>query len=167
MRLRTITLIAIAALALAAPAAAAHTYSDTVNGYEYYATSTDGKFAGTASGALPGTWNADVHHTTLCLSCTPTATITGGSFTLATSLHGNAILITGFFNGGTVQVIDRGTNCTDQTFSVDGILAGVGPWYHGHGTGSFNATLTHYRTSIFGSCVTYGASITGTLNLSF
>ena len=61
MSLRTITLLGIAVLALAAPASAlaTQTYSDTISGYEYYATSTDGKFAGTASGALPGDWNAD------------------------------------------------------------------------------------------------------------
>ena len=59
---------------------AAQSYTDTVSGHEYYATSTDGKFAGTATGSLPGTWNADVQHTTLCISCSTTATITGGSF---------------------------------------------------------------------------------------
>lgn len=29
------------------------------------------------------------------------------------------------------------------------------------------ATLTHYRTSILGSCVTYGASVKGTISLTF
>lgn len=29
------------------------------------------------------------------------------------------------------------------------------------------ATLTHYRTSILGSCVTYGASVKGTIRLAF
>ena len=59
MRLRTITLIGVAMLAIAAPAGAlaAQTYSDTISGHEYYYTSTDGRFAGTASGALPGDWN--------------------------------------------------------------------------------------------------------------
>ena len=169
MRLRTITLIGVATLALAAPAGAlaAQTYSDTISGHEYYYTSTDGKFAGTASGALPGDWNADVQHTKLCLSCTPTGTITGGSFSLAAILHGIPTLLTGKFTGGTVQVINKGANCTNQTFAVNGILGSVGPWYSGHGSGTFTATLTHYRTSIFGSCVTYGASVKGTLSLSF
>src|SRR4029453_7574536 len=85
MRLRIVALLGVM-LAVAAPsgALAAQTYSDTISGHEYYYTSTDGRFAGTASGALPGAWNADVQHTKLCLSCTPTATITGGSFSLAT-----------------------------------------------------------------------------------
>jgi hypothetical protein len=169
MRLRTITLIGVAIAALAAPAAtlAAQTYDDTISGHEYYYTSTDGKFAGTASGTLPGDWNADVQHTKLCLSCTPTATITGGSFSVATTLGGIPTLVTGKFTGGTVQVINKGANCTNQTFAVDGILGSVGPWYSGHGTGTFTAILTHYRTSILGRCVTYGASVKGTLSLTF
>ena len=54
MRLRTIALVGIVMLALAAPAGAlaAQNYGDTISGYEYYATSTDGRFAGNASGAL-------------------------------------------------------------------------------------------------------------------
>ena len=169
MRLRTITLIGVAMLALAAPAGAlaAQTYSDTISGHEYYYTSTDGRFAGAASGSLPGDWNADVQHTKLCLSCTPTATITGGSFSLGTELGGIPTLVTGKFTGGTVQVINKGANCTNQTFAVYGILGSVGPWYSGHGSGTFAATLTHYRTSIFGSCVTYGASVHGSISLTF
>jgi hypothetical protein len=169
MRLRTFTLTAIAVLALAVPAgaSAARTYSDTIRGHEYYFASTDGRFAGTASGALPGGWNADVQHTKLCLSCAPTATITGGSFSLATALGGVPTLVTGKFTGGTVQVINKGANCTNQTFAVDGVLGSVGPWASGHGGGTFKATLTHYRRSIVGSCVSYAASVNGSLSLSF
>jgi hypothetical protein len=169
MRLRTITLIGVAMLALAGPAGAlaAQTYGDTISGHEYYYTSTDGKFAGTASGALPGDWNADVQHTKLCLSCTPTATITGGSFSVATTFGGIPRLVTGEFTGGTVQVISKGANCTSQTFAVNGTLGSVGPWYSGHGSGTFLATLTHYRASILGSCVTYGASVKGSISLTF
>jgi hypothetical protein len=144
-------------------ALAAQTYNDTIRGHEYFFTSTDGRFAGTASGALPGAWNADVRHTPLCLSCTPTATITGGSFSLATDYT----LVTGSFTGGTVQVINPGTNCTNQTFDVEGILGNVGHWYTGSGTGRFSAILTHYRHRILGSCVSYAASVNGTLSLTF
>ena len=166
MRLRSITLAAVAILALAAPAAAlaSQTYSDTSRGTEYYFTSTDGRFTGTASGSLPGAWNASVQHTKLCLSCTPTATITGGSMQLATSLHGTPTLVTGSFSGGTVQVINKGANCTNQTFAVHGLLSKVGP---DGGTGTFNATLTHHRTSILGTCVIYAATVAGTINLTF
>ena len=170
MRLRKALLAAaLAALVLCVPAGALATqaYTDTIGGYEYYATSTDGKFAGSASGALPGDWHADVRHTPLCLSCTPTATITGGSFLLVTVLNSIPTLVTGAFTGGSVQVTSVGANCTNQTFAVNGILGGVGPWYSGSGSGTFSATLTHYRYRIFGSCVTYGASVTGTLVVNF
>jgi hypothetical protein len=107
---RALIAVALGVVVLGLPslASAATTYTDAVNGYEYYATSTDGKFAGTASGMLPGNWNADVRHTALCSSCTPTATITGGSFSLATILNSIPTLVTGTFVGGTVQVTNPG-----------------------------------------------------------
>ena len=170
MNLRRLTIFLVAALALlvAAPAAvAAQTYSDTISGYEYAFTSTEGRFAGSASGSLPGAWNADVHHTPLCRTCTPTATITGGSFSLATTRNGLTALVWGSFVGGTVQLMNRGANCTNETFAVNGILGRVGWWTSGSGSGTFSATLTHYRRLVFGRCVTYGASVRGTLSLTF
>jgi hypothetical protein len=169
MYVRALLIAALIAAAVVVPAAAlaARTSSDTIVGYQYYATSTDGKFVGAASGALPGSWNAEVQHTALCLSCATTATITGGSFLLTTIRNGIPTLITGSFAGGTVQVTNKGTNCTNRTFAVDGILGRVGTWYSGSGTGSFNITLTHYRRSIFGNCVTYGASVGGSLTVTF
>jgi hypothetical protein len=166
---RMLLVFALAALALCAPvgALAAQTYNDTVSGFEYFATSTEGRFAGTASGALPGNWNADVQHTPLCVSCTPTATITGGSFLLASVLGSSPTVITSTFIGGSVQVLNVGANCTNQTFAVNGALGSVGPWLGGSGNGTFTATLTHYRHSIFGRCITYGASVAGTLTLTF
>jgi hypothetical protein len=156
-------LAAVVFFSVTSSAVAARTYSDTIRGNEYFFTSTDGRFAGTASGALPGAWNTNVQHTPLCLSCTPTATITGGSFSLATGYT----LVTGSFTGGTVQVINRGANCTNQTFDVEGILGHVGRWYSGSGHGRFSAILTHYRHLVFGSCVSYAASVNGTLTLTF
>jgi hypothetical protein len=142
MHLRTIALVGIVMRALAAPAGAlaAQTYGDTISGYEYYATSTEGRFAGNASGALPGNWNADVQHTKLCLSCTTTARITGGSFALATTFNSIPTPVTGSFSGGTIQMINHGAGCTNQTFSVNGILSRVGLWYSGRGNGTFAAT---------------------------
>ena len=168
MHLRAIALIAAGLLALAAPAAAlaSQTFSDSSKGAEYYFTSTDGRFSGTASGQLPGGWNVRVEHTQLCLSCSRTATITGGRFQLATSLHDAPSLVTGSFTGGRVQVVNKGANCSNQTFVVHGLLGSVGP-YGGQGSGTFNATLTHHRTSVLGRCVIYAATVTGTINLSF
>jgi hypothetical protein len=166
---RAIPVVVLATLALWAPGsvAAAQTYSDTTSGFEYFATSTDGKFAGTAAGSLPGGWNADVQHTPLCLSCDTTATITGGSFSLATTISDIPVLVTGAFSGGTVQVTNVGANCTNQTFAVDGVLGSVGAWSSGSGSGTFSATLTHYRHRVFTSCITYGASIAGAIDLTF
>jgi len=164
---KALLIIGLIAAAIAPAAAnASSTYSDALSGYEYWASSTDGKFAGTASGSLPGSWNADVQHTALCLSCSPTATITGGTFSLSTVIHYVPALVTGRFTGGTVQVTNPGPGCTNQTFAVNGILGNVGTWWSGNGSGTFTVTLTHYRHYVFGSCVTYGASVAGTLALS-
>ncbi len=154
---------AAAALCLPSAANAASTYNDAITGFEYYATSTEGHFAGSASGALPGYWDTVVDHTPLSLSSTPTATITGGSFSLATGYT----LVTGTFTGGTVQVTNVGAGCTNQTFDVEGTLSDVGPWYLGSGTGTFSAILTHYRKSVWGYCVTYAASVSGSFSLTF
>ena len=75
--------------------AAAATYSDSVSGFEYAATSTQGRFAGAAPGALPGAWSATVDHTPLGTA----ATITGGDVYLATYLDGAPTLVTGDFTG--------------------------------------------------------------------
>jgi hypothetical protein len=165
---KLLLIVGIVAAAVApACANASSTYSDTLSGFEYWASSTDGRFAGTASGAIPGSWNADVQHTALCLSCSPTATITGGSFSLSTIIHYVPTLVGGRFTGGTVQVINPGTNCTNQSFAVNGNLGNVGTWWSGSGSGTFAVTLTHYRHYVFGSCVTYGASVAGSLSLTF
>ena len=49
---------------------------------------------------------------------------------------------------------------------MTGVLGGVGPRSAGRGTGTFAATLTHYRMEIFGHCVTYSASVSGSLSLA-
>jgi hypothetical protein len=163
---RSIILLA-ALVLLAAPAAAgaAQIYGDTISGYEYAFTSTDGKFAGTAAGALSGAWKIDVQHTKLCLSCSPTARITGGAFSLVTRHDGLPALVSGALVGGTVQVTNAGAGCSNQTFAVNGILGHVGWRSSSSGSGVFRATLTHYRHSILGSCVAYGASVRGSLSL--
>jgi hypothetical protein len=167
-RLTKAVLFVAVVIATVAPATAvpASSQSDTISGYEYWATSTDGRFAGTASGALAGGWSADVRHTALCLSCAPTATITGGRFALLTAIHKIPRLVTGSFTGGAVQVVNRGTHCTNQTFTINGILSKVAFWSGGSGTGTFAVTLTHYRHPAFGGCITYGASVNGTLSLT-
>jgi hypothetical protein len=163
-----ILLLATLVALIPAGASAATTYNDSISGFEYWATSTQGKFTGSASGTLPGYWNAVVDHTPIALMATPTATITGGSVGLATSVAGVPTLVTGnFLAGGTIQVLERGYGCKNQTFAVTDALGNVGTWYSGTGSGSFSAILTHYRKSVLGSCVTYSASVSGSLSDTF
>jgi hypothetical protein len=166
-RLAVVFVVAGLFAGLSAGAAAATTYQDSLAGVEYWATSIQGRFTGSASGALPGYWNAVVDHTPLSVTATPTATITGGSVELATTIGGVPSLVTGDFLSGTVQVLDPGYGCKTQTFDVSGQLGNVGTWYSGSGSGSFSAILTHYRKAIFGSCVTYSASVSGSLSVTF
>jgi hypothetical protein len=154
--------VALVVTPASAIAATATTYSDPIGGFEYTATSTQGSFAGAASGALPGPWSATVDHTPLSTS----ATITGGDFSLATYLHGTLTTVTGDFTGGTVRQLSGFTGCVDQRYAVNGLLGDVGFGSRGSGTGTFTATLTHYRTKIFGYCATYSASIGGSLSLA-
>jgi hypothetical protein len=142
-------------------ASAATTYTDSISGYEYAATSSQGSFAGTASGNLPGYWKATVDHTAL-----PYASITGGDFYLATYLNGSPTTVTGDFTGGTVKQVSGFTGCVNQQYAVNGNLGNVGFGSTGTGNGTFTGTLTHYRAKVFGYCVTYSASITGSLTLA-
>ncbi|HET8568389.1 MAG TPA: hypothetical protein VFM93_05315 [Candidatus Limnocylindria bacterium] len=151
-------------LAGASIANAATTYTDTIVGIEYAATPTVGSFVGLADGDLPGVFNAQVVHTVL----TQTATITGGTFVLLTSIADVPTTISGTFAGGTVTQTDKNTHpCRDQHYVVSGTLANVGVGGAGGGTGTFNATLTHHRTRIEGQCVTFFATLTGSVSLTF
>jgi hypothetical protein len=150
-------------IALAAGTSAV-TYTDAVTGRELFATPTLGVFAGTATGSLSGSWFAYIGHTPL----SPSATITGGSFSLATTISGSAATVKGTFAyGGTVTQTPGGTGCANQTYDVLGTLAQVGVG-GGNGIGTFSATLTHYRLLLWGRyCVTYKATVVGTVVLTF
>jgi hypothetical protein len=141
-------------------------YTDTIYGAEYAATPYLGSFAGAARGDLPGTFDVQVQHTDL----SGTAAITGGTFTLYTTIDGTPAVVGGSFTGGSVTQIDKNTQgCRNQHYAVSGTLesVGVGGTGTGTGTGLFAATLTHYRTRIAGDCVTYFATISGAVSLTF
>jgi hypothetical protein len=154
------------ALAIALPGTVlAATVSDTytIRGAEYYATSTQGRFAGTASGNMgdTATWQATVNHTSL----TDTATITGGTARLVTS---RLVVVRGAFSGGDVTLVNRAAGCGTETFAVDGTLENVTRSDSSAiGSGEFIATLTHYRASLFGTCRTISATVRGTIDLNF
>ena len=158
--------VAISLTPLTAVAATTTKYHDSVGGVEVYATSTEGRFTGQASGNLPGFWYADVIHAQL--SSTAAATISGGAFDLSTTLNNQPTLVTGQFSGGTVKQTGGFSDCTNQTYSVDGTLSKVGVYGRpDRGKGTFMATLTHYRVSIHGYCLIYAASIAGWVTLNF
>jgi hypothetical protein len=159
-----IPLILALVLMSASIANASTTYEDSLSGVEYYATPTLGAFTGTASGDLPGTFDTQVQHTSL----TTTATITGGSFTLYTIIDNALATVSGEFAGGTVTQTDKSTGgCRNQHYAVTGALQNVGVAGTGTGTGSFTATLTHYRVRVGKNCITYFATISGTVSLTF
>jgi hypothetical protein len=137
-----------------ARAAVSSTY--TVSGIEYSATSTEGKFAGYAIGSSGDTalWNADVKHEPLSASCylSGCLIVPGGSIALATS---GGDTVSASFTGGSITFVRQDSGCAKQIFHVVGEVAtGLGD-----GTATFDVALTHYRKSIFGVCVTYGATI--------
>jgi len=135
-------------------ALAARTYTAQVKGIEYSATATVGKFAGTATGALPGTWRASVVHDPI--TAAPKAPITGGSFQLYSHRP-----VTGRFVNGAVTRLNTPTACANERFDVRGNLA-----LDGGGTGQFTVVLTHRRTTVGARCVTYGATVAGRLTLA-
>ena len=120
-----VPVLAAAAALLTGPAAAiaATTSTDSISGLEYAATSAQGRFAGIASGALPGAWSVTVDHTPLGTA----AAITGGAFHLATRLDGTLTVLTGDFTRGTVTQLSGFTGCAGQQYAVTGVLGDVGP----------------------------------------
>jgi hypothetical protein len=140
-----------------AVAAAATSVVYDVRGAEVYATSTRGVFTGVAWAADDyAGWYAIVDHT--AFDAARTATITGGTF----ALSGYQREVSGTFNpGGTVLLRSADSGCGREVFDVDGTLT-----LAGGGTGVFDATLVHYRRSVFGRCITYGATVSGTVALT-
>ena len=140
--------VAVAAgLLVTSGARGATAYSDTLTGTEIVpVSSTLGTFVGVATGQLPGAWRVQIAHEPLATG--PTVLITGGTFTLRTSsgkrFHGPV-------TAGSVTVIDRGSQCTNQTYRVSAAVK----------IGSVAVTLTHHRRSFFGRCVVYAATIQG------
>jgi hypothetical protein len=163
----SLTLAIVAALIMAVTAAASSTYWESITGTELpNATSTEGQFVGAATGSYNGTWYIDVKHQDLAYH---PAYITGGNFRLDTLIGGWPAAIKGGFVpwGGTVSQTDGFSGCTNQKYAVAGDLSNVGI-NGGSGTGSFKATLTHFRKNVwFVGCVVYAASVKGTVSLTF
>jgi len=158
--------ILLASLLVLVPAtagAATKTYRFTISGTEVSATSTTGRFVGTASGSALGTWYAEVNHVPLGGGVGAQVAIqSGGSFGMALAQAEPAYVVSGQFSGGTITTINSGTNCTNQVYAVDGDLKNVSVT----GTGHFPAALTHHRRSVLGRCWLYAATVAGTVTLA-
>jgi hypothetical protein len=130
-------------------------------------TSTRGTFVGRGLGNAGdrSAWKAVVDHTPL--SSLP-ASITGGRFTMTTlSPTFTPDFVVGNFTGGTIALVNPGLGCTNQTFAVTGDLGSVTTSTTSGGSGSFDVLLTHYRVRLFGNCVSYAATVTGTAEFAY
>jgi hypothetical protein len=157
-----ILLASLVALVPATAVAETKTYRFTISGTEVSATSTTGRFVGTASGSALGTWYAEVNHEPLGGGVGARVAIrSGGSFGMALAQAAPAYVVSGQFSGGSIKVEDSGLNCTNQVYMVDGALRNVSVT----GTGHFVATLTHHRRSVLGRCLLYAATVGGTVAL--
>lgn len=147
--------VAAAAFLVLPGAASAATSNDTVGGIELPSSdiTTTGNFAGAASGDLPGLWFAQVVHDPLVYSLNTPTHISGGSFTLLTST-GSTVSST--ITTGSVTPTSLPSTCSNQTFTLSLTL----------NNGTFNGTLTHLRVSLFGSCITFFATVTGSATLN-
>ena len=156
-------LVALPAAAVAAPASTTF----QIRGAEIAFTSTQGTFLGYGSGnAVEGSaWKAVVDHAPLSSQA---ASITGGRFSMGTvSLAPSTDFVTGTFTGGTITPINPGDGCTKETFRVSGTVGNVSTSTTSGGTGRFDVVLTHHRTSFFGNCVTYAATVSGSASFTY
>ena len=166
--------IAIAAAAmLGAPLSAAAAPASTtfvVTGLEYAFTPTVGFFAGSAAGnpGERGAWNTNVEHDRL--GSQPPIYVTGGSFWMATRSSALSYdWVSGTFvnHGGTITTLDPGTGCTNQRYRVTGSLENVRTSTTTDGNGTFAVTLTHRRVPVLGRCITYSATVVGSVSFVY
>jgi hypothetical protein len=160
-------LAAAAACAVAVPGAGAATglsNAYAVAGIETsIPTNNTSTFAGAAvgSGGDAAHWSASVVHQSLSncpFGSGKSCLITGVTFSLSSFAGGQ--LAGSFVSGGSVTPVSQQAGCGKQVFAVTGALA------TNQGPASFAATLTHYRTLLFGTCVPYFATITGSVHLA-
>lgn len=154
--------LAVGLAALPAVATAAVSPSYGVRGVELPSTPTQATFVGAASGSLGdhGLWKAVVIHSTV----TP-GVIDRGGFSMTTN---DGTKVTGAFVSGTI-LPTSGSGCSrTETFDVSGVLGDVdsSDGTHLDGTGTFAATLTHYRILWRGRCITYAATVNGAVTFA-
>jgi hypothetical protein len=155
--------------AVASGESSSHLYM--LAGAETRATSVVGTFVGGAVGSQPGgmLWKAVVQHTRLSRTAESSALITGGGVTLKVWSETRLFETTRSFTGGTIAYASERSSssaCGQQVFRVNATLAGTKGGEPAGGGGLLQVYLTHHRKSIFGRCITYAASVRGSLSLS-
>jgi hypothetical protein len=121
-------------------------------------------FAGVAfSSRGSALWNARVPHESLAGCTSPGSTpcsqvLAGGSFTLS----GLFVRIQGtFLSGGPIALVSGDpVGCTTPT-AVYSVAGQVSLTKGGSGSATFAVVLTHYQLPLFGSCIPYFATVTG------
>jgi hypothetical protein len=154
-----------ATLADAGTVSALHRYG--LAGVEVRASSSEGTFVGgAAESRLSGmVWKAVVRHTPLTRKADSPALITGGSVTLHVPTQNPAFEESRSFNDGTITyAADRssGASCGAQVFRVNATLDATNA---GEESGALQVFLTHHRRLVFGRCLTYAATVRGSLRL--
>ena len=146
------------------PARATEVESYQLDGYEVFYSPTRAMFAGTSGDGLGGVsaWYSSIDHS---LVISPSGAITGGWAVLH---RPDGVRIGGWFSGGDVVLVDDGPGCTTEAHSVEGALVSVTRSDTGAvGSGVFRATLLHHRAWLFGTCISYSASVSGSIELTF
>jgi hypothetical protein len=156
--LAAVALLAVMTVASAEAAPSGRRVVARVHGIELIARHTQATFSGYATGGLSGGWLAVVDHTPL----DPGARITGGKFSFVRSLNQLNHPFATSIERGAITMTNPGAHCTNQTFKVTGDLGHVDAYR----TGAFALTLTHWRHSILGACISYFATTDGTLTLT-
>lgn len=164
-RWRLVALAAVLLSLLAAPGASAATETYAVGGYEIWPTAYAATFVGTTrdpAGAWGG-WRATIEHSGVI---SPTGSISGGRAELLLTDRSS---IRATVSGGTVTLVGGSeTECAAMTHEVSADLVDVVRGGRSTvGTGTLSATLVHYRAWVFGRCLTYSASVDGTIALTF
>ncbi len=175
---------AVAALVATSAGVLASSSESRVSGFEIAATSTDGQFVGSIGGGTQlagGYFYANVIHqalqegslgdqTAICgtgeASSSPTApspcaSSPGPVSTVTVYLDGRSV--TGRFDYASkgIRLLSGTGACpSPQKFSVADTVTFGNPL----GSYLFSVTLTHYSYDLFGDCITYSATISGTMS---
>jgi hypothetical protein len=165
---RVLAASAVTAVSLVvAGSAAAASFTDTVAGIEtaFFEVSPGvevSRFDGFAVGDRPGRFSAIVTHAPLATGGAILDDGDDGDFKL---VNRRGLLVTGEFTGGAVSAVSAEPGCGKQVYDVDAdldVMMGSNA-----GTAHVDALLTHLRTRLFGTCITYFATIKGTVAFAF